>query len=47
MTILEPPKTLTTVEAATNRKRIRKPVIESAHLGLRRKMQMLSPLLTQ
>ena len=47
MTILEPPKTPITIEATTNRKPKRDPIIESAQLGLRRKTQMSSPLLTQ
>ena len=47
MTILEPLKTPITVEATTNRKRKRDHIIESAQLGLRRKTQMSSPLLTQ
>ena len=46
MTILEPPKTLITVEATTNRKRKRDPIIELAQLGLPQKMQLSSPLLT-
>ena len=47
MTILEPRKTRITVEATTNRKRKQDRIIESAQLGLRRKTQMSSPLLTQ
>ena len=47
MTILEPLKTPITVEATPNRKRKRENTIESAQLGLRRKTQMSSPLLTQ
>ena len=47
MTILEPPKTPITVKATTNRKRKRDCIIESTQVGLRRKTQMSSPLLTQ
>ena len=47
MTILELPKTPITGKATTNRKRKRDPIIESAQLGLRRKTQISSPLLTQ
>ena len=47
ITILELSKIPITLEATTNRKRKRAPIIESAQLGLRRKRQMSSPLLTQ
>ena len=47
MMILDPPKTPITMEATTNPKRKREPIIESAQLGLQRKTQMSSLLLTQ
>ena len=47
ITILEPPKSLITVEATTNGKRKQDPIIELAQLGLQPKTQMSSPLLTQ